>query len=212
MTRAVCHHCHVRPGRRACPALNAPLCGPCCSKLRMIELSCPEDCAFLRDARDHDGQRRGMAFVRHLVQTQHEALIQKIRNLEGLVFRFEEAIIRVQRGPFRSLTDRETLEGIQTAQSTIRTAGNGILYEHPANEPAAQAVSDSILKEIQSLREKLKEHGEELHLKNEMLVDFLEFVRMWVEFDKSEDPRSYLRGIALLHPLPKEESKLIVTP
>ncbi len=44
---AACQYCRKRKGKRACPALQAPLCAACCGTHRLQEIACPSDCAYL---------------------------------------------------------------------------------------------------------------------------------------------------------------------
>lgn len=44
---AVCVHCGVAKGKRACPALGGEICAPCCGKHRLVDIACPADCRWL---------------------------------------------------------------------------------------------------------------------------------------------------------------------
>ena len=43
-----CAHCGGGKARRSCPALDAYICGRCCSEHQRREFHCPEGCSFLR--------------------------------------------------------------------------------------------------------------------------------------------------------------------
>jgi len=42
-----CPLCDERRGKRACPAKRAQICSACCGSKRLVEIACPEDCAYL---------------------------------------------------------------------------------------------------------------------------------------------------------------------
>lgn len=49
-----CPRCRSRKAKRHCPALNLDICPHCCGTEREETISCPLDCAYLRDARQHE--------------------------------------------------------------------------------------------------------------------------------------------------------------
>ena len=49
-----CKICEVRRPRRACPGVGGEICAPCCGTQREETVSCPLDCAYLREARSHE--------------------------------------------------------------------------------------------------------------------------------------------------------------
>lgn len=49
-----CPRCGSRKAKRHCPALNLDICPQCCGTEREETIACPLDCAYLRDARQHE--------------------------------------------------------------------------------------------------------------------------------------------------------------
>ena len=58
-----CPLCSTRPAKRRCPALHQDICAVCCGTKRLVEIRCPDDCAYLASARRHPAAT---------VQRQHE--------------------------------------------------------------------------------------------------------------------------------------------
>jgi len=50
----VCAICQTRRVRRHCPGVRGDICTICCGTEREVTVSCPLDCEFLRDARQHE--------------------------------------------------------------------------------------------------------------------------------------------------------------
>ena len=48
-----CSLCGRRRGRRACPALGESICAACCGTKRLVEISCPPECSYLRSSQAH---------------------------------------------------------------------------------------------------------------------------------------------------------------
>ncbi|OYW08034.1 MAG: hypothetical protein B7X34_09550 [Acidobacteriia bacterium 12-62-4] len=49
-----CPRCRSRKAKRHCPALQLDICPQCCGTEREETIACPLDCAYLRDARQHE--------------------------------------------------------------------------------------------------------------------------------------------------------------
>lgn len=212
MSMASCPQCSKRSGKRQCRALHATICSRCCAASRMIELACPEECPYLREARSVGGDRRSQAIMRRLREIERWDLVRGIRNLGPIVFLVERGIIQIQRERFRDLTDAEALEGVEAALATVRTLEKGIIYEHPVGAARAQAVIEAILREVEAIRSELREKGEDQSLTNEMVAVVLEFIQTWIKLDMNAEGQVYLRHIALDHPYPAEQIPLIVAP
>ena len=45
---AKCPKCSTRKAKRACPALGAEICPPCCAENRLVSIPCPRDCPHLQ--------------------------------------------------------------------------------------------------------------------------------------------------------------------
>ena len=49
----LCPLCRTRRPRRSCPALGQTICAVCCGTKRLVEIACPQTCAFLTSAKAH---------------------------------------------------------------------------------------------------------------------------------------------------------------
>jgi hypothetical protein len=149
-----CPVCDHRKARRACPALGQTICTMCCGTKRLVEISCPPDCAHLAVAREHPAAvvRRQqeldvallMPTLRHLTERQHQ-----------LFFLFHSVIARHTPEGFARLTDDDVAQAAGTMAATLETAARGVIYEHAAESPVAQRLGA----EFKALLEEVRSHG-----------------------------------------------------
>lgn len=64
MATAPCVRCRAERGRRACPALDGPICPACCGRHRGVEIECPPHCKYFREHEEYQRRRLGPAFHR----------------------------------------------------------------------------------------------------------------------------------------------------
>lgn len=149
-----CPLCGQRKARRHCPALREPICTVCCGTKRLTEIQCPADCVYLASAREHPA-----AVVRRRQQEAVARLLPSIRQLserqQQLFFLFHTAIARHSPSGFARLADSDVAEAAGTLASTLETAARGVLYEHVAQSPVAQALAA----ELKTLLARMREQG-----------------------------------------------------
>jgi hypothetical protein len=149
-----CSVCDHRKARRACPALGQTICTVCCGTKRLVEISCPADCAHLATAREHPAAavRRQqeldvallMPTLRHLTERQHQ-----------LFFLFHSVIARHTPEGFARLNDDDVAQAAGAVAATLETAARGVIYEHAAESPVARRLGD----EFRALLDDVRKHG-----------------------------------------------------
>jgi hypothetical protein len=134
-----CPLCRARKPRRGCPAVGQEICAVCCGTKRLTEIACPADCVFLLSA-----QRHPAAAVKRQQERDLNWLMATLgplseRQLE-LFFLLQTIIIRHKPAAMASLVDADVAEATGSLAATFETASRGVLYEHQATSPAAEAL------------------------------------------------------------------------
>ena len=136
-----CPLCGVRRARRGCPALGQQICPVCCGTKRLVQIDCPNDCAWLASAREHPPavtvrqQQRDLGLV---VQFMRD-LSQRQSQLFLLLSTF---LARYQTPELQPIIDDDVTEAAAALAGTFETAVRGVIYEHrPASLPAERLLS-----------------------------------------------------------------------
>lgn len=103
-----CISCNKRKGKRNCPALSGLICTECCGTKRLIEISCPNHCAYLKEAQIYSIQR---------VEERPADFSKKQWDL----FLFFEGIVYNFLREFSNFTDEELLEVISLLDKEYQT-------------------------------------------------------------------------------------------
>lgn len=138
MSAVICPLCRQRKARRACPALNHPICAICCGTKRLVEIRCPTNCPYLATAREHPPA----AVVRQQRQDVG-LLVESLRDLNArqsqLFFLAASLIARYRSSDLESIVDDDVVQAAGTLAATFETAARGVIYEHrAASVPAAR--------------------------------------------------------------------------
>jgi hypothetical protein len=177
----------------------------------MMTLACPEECAYLRDARQTTADRLIEQLMVHLLEQGKDGLLTEARRVSPLIPLIEGAVIGVQRQRYRDLTDKEVSEAIENALKTYETLDRGVIYEHRSESLRVQAVIEAVLQGIARVKEELQ-HKRVL-VKTGDWLSCLRLVRELVAMLSSDaDEQAYIRTATLFQPYPQRESKLIVVP
>ena len=149
-----CPVCRQRKPRRACPALGQTICTVCCGTKRLVEISCPSECAHLAAAREHPAavvrrqQERDVALLmpalRHLTERQHQ-----------LFFLFHSVVARHTPEGFARLNDDDVAQAAGAVAATLETAARGVIFEQAAESPVAQR----LVNELKAMLEEVRQHG-----------------------------------------------------
>lgn len=137
-----CPLCGTRRSRRHCPALARDICPVCCGTKRKVEISCPEDCAWLGAAEAHPP-----AVVRKQRQRDFDFAVPMLHRLPEVAYRlvlvFQQAITRHRATAVPPVVDADVAEACASLASTLETASRGIIYEHrPTSLPAQRLMLD----------------------------------------------------------------------
>lgn len=125
----LCPLCGIRRARRGCPALAKRICAVCCGTKRLVQITCPNDCAWLASAREHPPA----ALVR---QQQHDIglLVQFMRDFSQrqsqLFFLVTTFLVRYEPPALHTLFDDDVAEAVSALASTFETASRGLIYDH----------------------------------------------------------------------------------
>lgn len=151
MAQPICSICRKRRGKRACPSKEDFICAACCAAARGREITCREECAYLRQSRRYTRTRTEPVHDAELAR--RGALIPKLGEPAiNLVFELEARIRQIQQA-FTDLTDEEVREGAELLRNTFETRDRGIIYDFTSPSPRVQALIRA-LSELIEEREK----------------------------------------------------------
>jgi hypothetical protein len=153
-----CPLCGQRKARRQCPALAQTICPVCCGTKRLVEIRCPADCGYLSSSREHPAavvkrrQQRDVAMllptIRHLTERQYQ-----------LFFLFQMVVARHTPAGLARLLDEDVADAAGTLAATFETSTRGVIYEHTAQSPLAQA----LITEMTTMVTEMREQGATVH-------------------------------------------------
>jgi hypothetical protein len=134
-----CVICNIRKPRRHCPGVNGDICSICCGTEREQSIDCPLECAFLRDAHEHE--RPAELDPSTIPNQDIEVTEEFLRTNEVLMALISIALVE---GALQSpgVTDYDLREALEALVKTYRALQSGILYETvPDNRFAAAIVA-----------------------------------------------------------------------
>ena len=113
----------------------------------MIELACPESCHYLRSAREQAGPREVALRAREM-QAEGRSISDINERILAITFTIEKATIESQRATeglsLQDLDDSEALAAVENTIKNLETEESGLIYEHRAQSPRVQQVSQRI--------------------------------------------------------------------
>ncbi len=153
-----CAICVTRKERRFCPAVHGRICPQCCGEQREVTLDCPSDCAYLRQAREHEKPRP-------LEQLDPSGLFPKVEvdqqflyEQEHLVLGLSYALARSARAD-RGIRDSDLMAALTALAKSYETlASSGLHYETPVTNLAQQAIATEIRMMVKEYREAEQKH------------------------------------------------------
>lgn len=123
-----------------------------------MEIQCPSDCGYLTSSREHPAavvkrqQERDVAVllptIQHLTERQYQ-----------LFFLLQMVVARHKPEGFTRLLDDDVADAAGTLAATIETATRGVIYEHTAQSPPAQA----LIAEMTAMVTQMREEGATVH-------------------------------------------------
>ena len=147
-----CPVCESRKPRRACPALHQTICAVCCGTKRLVEIQCPDDCAYLTSAREHPA-----AVVKRQQEHDVAVLLPTLHGLterqHQLFFLFQSLIASHTPEGFARLVDDDVAEAAASVAATLETAARGVIYEHAAQSRPAQRLAGEMTAMLAEMRQ-----------------------------------------------------------
>ena len=125
----LCPLCGIRRARRGCPALDKQICAVCCGTKRLVQITCPSDCAWLVSAREHPP-----ASIVRQQQRDIGLLVEFMRDFSQrqsqLFFLVTTFLVRYEPPEFHTLLDSDVAEAMNALAATFETASRGLIYDH----------------------------------------------------------------------------------
>jgi len=148
-----CAICETRKEKRFCPAIHGRICPQCCGEQREVTLDCPSDCAYLRQARQHERPRpiNGLdqAVLFPDVELSRQFLYQQEHLILGLYF----ALAQSARGNLL-VKDVDLIAALSALTRSYETLVNsGLHYESPIRGLIQQAVVAEVQAMVKEYRE-----------------------------------------------------------
>ena len=135
-------------GRRACPALGESICAACCGTKRLVEISCPPECSYLRSSQAHPPaavQRQRERDLRFLIPIL-DGMTERQNQLTLLI----QGFLRGDRPDAPAMLDDDVGQAARALAETYETASRGIIYEHSAGIPSAERLGVELRTLIES--------------------------------------------------------------
>jgi hypothetical protein len=148
-----CAICEIRKEKRFCPAVHGRICPQCCGEQREVTLDCPSECAYLKQAREHEKPRPADQFDAASLFLQVEVSEQFTYEREHLLMGLSYALAKAAQAD-RTLNDRELIATLSAlCASQERLVNFGLHYEQPLTSAAQQAAAAQVLEMAKQFRE-----------------------------------------------------------
>ncbi len=176
-----CVLCDQRKGRRNCPAKGSLICAQCCGEKRVLQISCPESCEYLKTGRKFEEDEYG-----RLLQISNAANPERNRCVTQIYYEVAahlEYTLAQERLSSRHLTDQDAAQALDLLIETYKTEENGILFEQTSENLRADALRRELRGVIESYRNPKGKGQEgvidpkEVRLPLHAAIDCLEFLR-----------------------------------
>jgi hypothetical protein len=149
-----CPLCLKRPTKRACPALNQPICTVCCGTKRLVEINCPEDCRYLESA-----QRHPAAAVKRQIDADVTVLMATIGRLSEqqlqLFFILQSMVLSYEPEGVSRLSDVDVAAASGALAAALETSSKGLIYEESNPSP----VADGLRRAIKAVVDEITKNG-----------------------------------------------------
>jgi hypothetical protein len=149
-----CQICETRKPRRHCPGIHGEICSICCGNEREVTISCPLDCPYLMEARQHEKPHE--LNPDDVPNRDVQVTEQFLREHEPLFLFLSTRLLDASLAS-SSAVDLDVREALQSLIRTYRTLQSGLYYEtKPANLIAA-GIHERLQENIEGLRKELAE-------------------------------------------------------
>jgi hypothetical protein len=147
-----CQICDTRKARRHCPGVHGEICSICCGNEREVSISCPLDCPYLMEARQHEKPRE--VKIEDLPNRDVEVTEEFLHEHEPLFLFMSSRLLDAVLSSAGAV-DTDVREALESLIRTYRTLQSGLYYEtKPANLIAA-GIHQRVQEAIEELRKEL---------------------------------------------------------
>ena len=207
-----CPLCLKRPTKRACPALNQPICTVCCGTKRLVEINCPEDCRYLESA-----QRHPAAAVKRQIDADVTVLMATIGRLSEqqlqLFFILQSMVLSYEPEGVSRLSDVDVAAASGALAAALETSSKGLIYEESIPSPVADGLRQAIKAVVDEIT---KNGGTRAEREVAMVLRGMERAARHEGGHIPEGPTSYLDLVARVfqrpRKVPEPAKPLIVLP
>jgi len=203
-----CAICNERKEKRFCPAVHGKICAQCCGEQREVTLDCPNDCAYLRQAREHEKPCGAGDLDREALFPKVEISRQFLYEREHLILGLSFALAKSARAN-RDLLDRDLIAALSSLARSYETlVQSSLIYEQPTANVAHQSVRIEVETMVKEFREAEQKHMGYSQLRDSDVLKVLVFLLRMGLGRTSGRPKS--RGFVdlLLAQFPEKESAI----
>ena len=154
----ICKICGVRRARRDCPGVRGMICPICCGTEREVSISCPLDCAYLREARLHESKSRRDREDKAPPQPMPHPdvpLTEDFLEQHKDLLAFCGMLLLQAALETPGAVDRDVVDALEALIRTQRTLESGLVYQTRAGDQVAAAIQtrmERALEDYQRLR------------------------------------------------------------
>jgi len=135
----LCRICNTRRARRHCPGISGDICSICCGNQREVNISCPLDCEYLREARLHE--KLTPVDPKSLPNQDIRLTEQFLHEHDELVFFCSFTLVDAAlRTP--GAVDLDVQNALEALIRTHRTLDSGLVYETRAGDRVAASLQE----------------------------------------------------------------------
>jgi hypothetical protein len=211
-----CLLCNTRKAKRFCPAKSSLICAQCCGEKRVLEISCPESCEYLKAGREHEAADYGKR-LRSMDEAVRERNIRVLTDYQNVVSHLEYTLSR-ERLQLDDLADNEVAQAVDILLETYKTEDRGILYEKTSDDLRVDYLRRELKKVIESYR---NPEGNELkgivdpkatRLQLRAAIECLEFIRSVIAtyLGERHSVAGYVDFLARLTPRDDTQNSIIM--
>src|SRR5579862_4586105 len=149
-----CKICDTRKPRRYCPGVSGEICSLCCGQEREVSISCPLDCPYLVEARQHEKPRQ--LDPAEIPNQDVHVTEQFLREHEPLLMFLSSRLLEASFSAAGAV-DSDVREALESLIRTYRTLESGLYYETRPTNLIAAGIHQRMQEAVESLRKELAE-------------------------------------------------------
>ena len=163
----LCKICNTRRPRRYCLGVEGDICAVCCGTEREVTVSCPYECSFLRDGRDHE-KKPSPAPLTHPEVEITDNFMQRNEILLMICTQLWWAVAKDQAG----VLDRDVVEAMSAFIQTLKTeASSGLIVSARPENAIAAGLLESFTAKFSEWRADVEQRGAAQNIPGPMIRD-----------------------------------------